>query len=52
MFGVSTRQPVKLLENKLNVVVTKPMTDLCMTCQQNTTRLVRAANFPEHEKAD
>lgn len=52
VFGVSTRQPVKLLENKPNVVVTKPMTDPCMTCQQNTTRLVRAANFPEHEKAD
>ena len=35
------------------VVVAKPMTDLCLTCQQNTTKLsVRAANLPEHEKAD
>ena len=34
------------------VVVTKLMTDLCLTCQQNTTKLVRAANLPEHEKAD
>lgn len=30
----------------------KPMTDLCLTCQQNTTKLVRAANLPEHEKAN
>ena len=29
-----------------------PLTDLCFTCQQNTTKLVRATNFPEHEKAD
>jgi len=28
------------------------MTDLCLTCQQNTTKLVRAANLPEHKKAD
>ena len=34
------------------VVVAKPMTDLCFTCQQNTTKLVRAANLPDHEKAD
>ena len=34
------------------VVVAKPMTDLCLTCQQNTTKLVRAANLLEHEKAD
>ena len=34
------------------VVVAKPMTDLCLTCQQNTTKLVRAANLPEHEKAN
>lgn len=33
-------------------VVAKPMTNLCLTCQQNTTKLVRAANLPEHEKAD
>ena len=26
----------------LNVVITKPMTDLCFTCQQNTSKLQRA----------
>ena len=35
-----------------NVVVAKPMTDLCFTCQQNTTKLLRAANLPEQDKAD
>ena len=35
-----------------NVVVSKPMTDLCLTCQQNTTKLLRAANLPEQEKSD
>ena len=34
------------------VVVAKPMTNICLTCQQNTTKLVRATNLPEHEKAD
>ena len=34
-----------------NVVVAKPMTDLCFTCQQNTSKLVRAANLPEEEKS-
>lgn len=28
------------------------MTDLCLTCQQNTTKLLRAANLPEQEKSD
>ena len=35
-----------------NVVVSKPMTDLCMTCQQNTNKLQRAANLSEDEKAE
>ena len=35
-----------------NVVVAKPMTDLCMTCQQNTATLVRSANLPEGEKSE
>ena len=35
-----------------NVGVAKPMTDLCLTCQQNTTKLLRAANLPEQEKSD
>ena len=34
-----------------NVVVAKPMTDLCMTCQQNTTKLQRAANLSDREKS-
>ena len=36
----------------LNVIVAKPMTDLCMTCQQNTATLVRSANLPEEEKSE
>ena len=35
-----------------NVVVAKPMTDLCFTCQQNTSKLLRAANLPDSEKSD
>ena len=35
-----------------NVVVAKPMTDLCMTCQQNTAKLVRSANVPDSEKSE
>ncbi|XP_078365996.1 uncharacterized protein LOC144650219 [Oculina patagonica] len=35
-----------------NLVVAKPMTDLCLTCQQNTTKLLRAANLPDREKSD
>ena len=30
----------------------KPMTDLCFTCQQNTSRLVWEANTPEAEKSE
>ena len=32
------------------VVISKTMTDLCMTCQQNTNKLQRAANLSEREK--
>ena len=35
-----------------NVVVAKPMTDLCLTCQQNTTKLLHAANLPVQGKSD
>ena len=35
-----------------NVVVAKPMTDLCFTCQQNTTKLLRAAGLQDSEKSD
>ena len=34
-----------------NVVVAKPMSDLCLTCQQNTSKLVRSANLPDREKS-
>ena len=34
-----------------NVVVAKPMTDLCITCQQNTVKLQRAANLSDREKS-
>ena len=32
-----------------NVVVAKPMSDLCFTCQQNTCKLVRSANLPDEK---
>ena len=35
-----------------NVVVAKPMTDLCLTCQQNSSKLQRSANLPEREKSE
>ena len=28
------------------------MSDLCETCQKNTTKLLRAANLPDHEKSE
>ena len=33
------------------ITVMKPATDLCHTCQQNTTLLMRAANMPECVKS-
>lgn len=35
-----------------NIVVAKPMTDLCMTCQQNTNKLQRVANLSYNEKSE
>ena len=35
-----------------NLVVAKPMADLCFTCQQNTYKLLRGANLPEEEKSE
>ena len=32
--------------------VCKPMSDLCWTCQQNNTRIMRAHNRPEEEKSE
>ena len=34
-----------------DVVISKPMTDLCLMCQQNTTKLQRAANLSDEEKS-
>lgn len=34
-----------------SVVLMKPMSDLCWQCQQNSTAILRAANFPESEKS-
>ena len=34
------------------VVVCKPMSDLCWTCQQNNSRIVREVNVPEDEKSE
>ena len=34
-----------------NIVVMKPMSDLCWVCQQNSTAIMRAANCPEEEKS-
>ena len=34
-----------------DVVVAKPMTDLCAECQENTTKLQRSANLPDEEKS-
>ena len=35
-----------------DVVVTKPMTDLCLTCQQNTLKLLRSANLLDRAKSE
>ena len=44
---------IKLWEQfPLEVIVAKPMTDLCLTCQQNTSKLLRSANLPDSEKSE
>ena len=35
-----------------NVVVAKPMSDFCLTCQQNTCKLIWSANLPDREKSE
>ena len=35
-----------------HIIVCKPMSDLCWTCQQNSTMIMRAHNRPEGEKVD
>lgn len=59
-FGGSTRKLVVFYKKFLqlwdefyaDVVISKPMMDLCLTCQQNTTKLQRAANLSDEEKSD
>ena len=34
------------------VLVTKPMSDLCWICQQNSVAIMRAANRPDEEKSE
>ena len=51
--GVSYSKSIELWDQfHPNLMVAKPMTDLCLTCQQNTTKLLRAANLPDREKSD
>ena len=33
------------------IMVTKPMSDLCWVCQQNSTAIMRSANLPEEQKS-
>lgn len=50
---VSYPKFVKLWEQfNPSVLVAKPMSDFCETCQKNTTKLLRAANLPDREKSD
>ena len=35
-----------------HVMVTKPMSDLCWVCQQNSVAIMRAANQPEEDKSE
>ena len=34
-----------------NIIVTKPASDLCWVCQQNSTMIMRSANKTEKEKS-
>ena len=34
-----------------SLLLMKPMTDLCWTCQKNSTAILRAANCPDKEKS-
>ena len=35
-----------------DVVIAKPVTDLCLTCQQNMSKLLRSANLADKEKSE
>ena len=50
--AISYSKFIELWEHfHLDVVVAKPMTDLCFTCQQNTSKLLRSANLPESDQS-
>ena len=34
------------------IVIMKPASDLCCTCQKNNNKILKSANLPESEKAD
>ena len=34
-----------------NIIITKPASDLCWMCQQNSTKIMRCANKSEEEKS-
>ena len=34
-----------------NIIITKPASDLCWICQQNSTKIMRCANKSEEEKS-
>ena len=43
---------LKLWQHLLpNIIVARPMTDLCLTCQQNSTAIIRSANLTEEVKS-
>ena len=53
MRAVSCRKFLQLWEQFYpNVVVANPMTDICLTCQQNTSKLQRSANLSDREKSE
>ena len=35
-----------------SLIIMKPMTDLCWTCQQNSSAILQASNFPDRVKSD
>ena len=51
MRAISYRKFLQLWE-QFHPNVAKPMTDLCLTCQQNTGKLQRAANLSDREKSE
>ena len=51
--AVSYKKFIQLWQDFFSdVVVAKPMTDLCLTCQQNTSKLQRISNLSESDKSE